>query len=434
MLEKRGERKSMMGDQPVIIIGAGPYGLSIAAHLAKAGIKTRVFGRCMETWATGMPAGMFLKSAAAATDISDPDRQFTIKTFCALRGIPYDPLEMLLPVDLFTAYGLAFQRKFVPHLETQMITRVTGVRGGYELTLDDGSVIRAAHVIVATGIRRFGKVPEALAGLPAAFLSHSSEASDLSHLRGQDVIVLGGGSSAADVAAALHRFGAKPTLVARRGILRFPPGGKRRRWYDAIRAPMTPLGPGWNKVLAWKGALLFHKMPAKFRTEVVRRYLGPSPTLSVKQTIESHVRLMLKAQVTSADVVDGRVRLGIRQDGVDSVVYADHVIAATGYNIALDRLGFLDEDLIRSIACTRGYPKLSSTFQSSREGLYFVGTPSAVSFGPVMRFVCGTQFCARRLTKHFRRVVRQQQSRAAMLPESQGDWASSTEVPADPAV
>jgi hypothetical protein len=143
---------------------------------------------------------------------------------------------------------------------------------------------------------------------------------------------------------------------------------------------------------------------------------------------------MLKAQVTSADVVDGRVRLGIRQDGVDSVVYADHVIAATGYNIALDRLGFLDDGLVRSIACTTGYPKLSSTFQSSREGLYFVGTPSAVSFGPVMRFVCGTQFCARRLTKHFRGVVRQQQSRAAMLPQSQGNWATSTEVPADPAV
>lgn len=423
----------MMGDQPVIIIGAGPYGLSIAAHLARAGIKTRVFGKCMETWATGMPAGMFLKSAAAATDISDPDRQFTIESFCALRGIPYDPLDMLLPVELFTAYGVAFQRKFVPHLEPQKITRVAGVRGGYEVTLDDGTVIRAAHVVVATGIRRFGKVPEALAGLPARFLSHSSEASDLSHLRGRNVIVLGGGSSAADVAAALHRFGAKPTLVARRGILRFPPKGKRRRWYDEIRAPMTPLGPGWNKVLAWKGALVFHKMPPRFRIAVVRRYLGPSPTLSVKETIEAHVRLMLNAQVTSADVVDERVELRIQQDGIESVVHADHVIAATGYNIALDRLGFLDEELVRSIACTTGYPKLSTTFQSSREGLYFVGTPSAVSFGPVMRFVCGTQFCARRLTKHFRRVVRRQRRRAASLSEPQGNWANSTEVPADPA-
>jgi Pyridine nucleotide-disulphide oxidoreductase len=423
----------MIGDQAVIIIGAGPYGLSIAAHLAKAGIKTRVFGKCMETWATGMPVGMFLKSAAAATDISDPDGLFTLKTFCALRGIPYDPLDMLLPVDLFTAYGLAFQQKFVPHLETQMVTRLAEVQEGYEVTLDDGTVIRAAQVIVATGIRRFGKVPAALAGLPDALLSHSSEASDLSHLRGKDVIVLGGGSSAADVAAALHRFGAKPTLVARRGILRFPPGGKRRGWYDAIRSPMTPLGPGWHKVLAWKGALLFHKMPVKFRMEVVRRYLGPSPTLSVKQTIESHVLLMLNAQVTSADVVDGRVRLWIRQDGVDSVVHADHVIAATGYNIALDRLGFLDDGLLRSIACTNGYPKLSTSFESSREGLYFVGTPSAVSFGPVMRFVCGTQFCAQRLTKHLRRVVRRQRTSAASLPEPQANWANSTKVSADPA-
>lgn len=388
---------------PVVVVGAGPYGLSIAAHLDHAGIETRVFGRAMDTWATGMPPGMFLKSAAMATDLSDPGRRYTLAQHCAERGIPYDPLDMPLPVELFTAYGREFQRRFVPQLEERLVTRLARGPSGFTLTLDDGARVDAAQVILATGLRHFGAIPRQLAELSPERLRHSSDPGDLGNLCGRDVVVLGGGSSAVDVAAALHRSGARATLVARRPVLRFPPRSSgRRRWYHALRAPMTPLGPGWNKVMAWKGPLLFRRMPAEFRSEVLRRYLGPSPTLSVKETVLAHVPLVLGADLVSAGEAGGRVRLVVRQGAAERVIEADHVFAATGYAIDLDRLGFIDRDIVAAVRHHRGYPTLSADFRSSVPGLRFVGTPAAVEFGPMLRFVCGAEFCARRIARSLR--------------------------------
>ena len=46
----------------VAVIGAGPYGLSLAAHLSAQNIPHRIFGKAMDTWSTQMPKGMLLKS------------------------------------------------------------------------------------------------------------------------------------------------------------------------------------------------------------------------------------------------------------------------------------------------------------------------------------------------------------------------------------
>jgi cation diffusion facilitator CzcD-associated flavoprotein CzcO len=53
------------------IIGAGPYGLSIAAHFRSRGISFRVFGRPMDSWLRHMPKGMHLKSDGFASNLSD---------------------------------------------------------------------------------------------------------------------------------------------------------------------------------------------------------------------------------------------------------------------------------------------------------------------------------------------------------------------------
>ena len=54
----------------VAIVGAGPYGLSLAAHLNGAGIQTRVLGRPMDSWRSHMPQGMLLKSDPFASNLS----------------------------------------------------------------------------------------------------------------------------------------------------------------------------------------------------------------------------------------------------------------------------------------------------------------------------------------------------------------------------
>ncbi len=56
----------------VAIIGAGPYGLSLAAHLQAAGVSYRHFGSPMWLWRQAMPQGMYLKSQGFASNLSDP--------------------------------------------------------------------------------------------------------------------------------------------------------------------------------------------------------------------------------------------------------------------------------------------------------------------------------------------------------------------------
>jgi cation diffusion facilitator CzcD-associated flavoprotein CzcO len=63
------------------IIGAGPYGLSIAAHLNACGVRPQVFGRPMSGWRDGMPRGMRLKSDGFASSLSNPSGEFTLKAF-----------------------------------------------------------------------------------------------------------------------------------------------------------------------------------------------------------------------------------------------------------------------------------------------------------------------------------------------------------------
>src|SRR3954468_21194982 len=94
--------------EDVVVVGAGPYGLSLAAHLRGRGGAVRQFGRPMDLWRTSMPSGMFLKSEGSASNLSDPGRRHTLEAFCRDHGLDYG---RGVPVsrDTFVAYGSWFQ-------------------------------------------------------------------------------------------------------------------------------------------------------------------------------------------------------------------------------------------------------------------------------------------------------------------------------------
>ena len=66
-----------MNNCQLAIVGAGPYGLSIAAHLRERGVNFRIFGTPMRTWREQMPRGMLLKSDGFASNLSDPQPVLT---------------------------------------------------------------------------------------------------------------------------------------------------------------------------------------------------------------------------------------------------------------------------------------------------------------------------------------------------------------------
>lgn len=386
----------------VAIVGAGPYGLSVAAHLAAAGVEVRVFGASMQTWREGMPNGMFLKSEGFASSLSDPEGAFTLGHHCRERGIPYADIGWPVPVDVFADYGAEFARRFVPGLDGRRVVRVARSGAGFRVELEDGDAVAVGRVVLATGIGAFARVPAELQGLPDAVLSHSSHHADYSAFAGRSVAVVGAGASALDAAAALRRAGAAVTLVTRRAAVRFYEAGRPRRPVDALLSPLTPLGPGWKKWLCCHAPGLFHALPERLRVRIVQRYLGPSPARFVRDAIEGHVPYRLNSRIVGAErAPDGRVALALDRAGAArDTLTVDHVLAATGYRVDVSRLGFLDTALVAAIATVDGSPALSRDFESSVPGLYVVGTPSAYSFGPMFRFACGAGYAAGRLTRH----------------------------------
>jgi len=116
--------------------------------------------------------------------------------------------------------------------------------------------------------------------------------------------------------------------------------------------------------------------------------------------VMGRVPLLLGYTPQHAAVQDGRVWLHLRsEDGDEREILTDHIIAATGYRVDVERLKFLSREIRSRLKNIQGAPVLSSTFESSVPGLYFVGVAAANSFGPVMRFAFGAGFAARNLTR-----------------------------------
>jgi len=396
----------MIGSVSVAIIGAGPYGLSIAAHLQARGIEFRIFGRPMHSWRASMPPGMFLKSEGFASRLYDPYGRFTLKRFCAEKGIFYGDTTAPVSLETFVHYGLAFQEQFVPHVEEKMLVNLgRSSHDQYILQFDEGETILAARVVTAVGICYFSHLPAGLAHLPPDTFSHSSEHNDLSRFKGRDVSVIGGGAAALDLVASLHDAGAHVRLITRRSGLRFNiPTAQPwwKQWY-----PMSGLGGGWRYQFYERAPRLFRRLPRELRACVVRTALGPAGGLAVKDRVE-RAPLLLGHSLRSAEFRDGLVRLRLLcHDGEECTLPTDHVIAATGYRVDLRRLNFLSKSLRPELQSIDFMPVLSSDFQSSLPGLYFVGLSSAHTFGPVMRFLVGARYTARRLTRHLDRAIQQ---------------------------
>ncbi|MBN9282616.1 MAG: FAD/NAD(P)-binding protein, partial [Hyphomicrobium denitrificans] len=146
----------------VVIIGAGPYGLSLAAHLRARGVNFRIFGIPMGFW-RDLPAGINLKSPASSTNISVPKTPVTFSEWCRERGLEdYEPCSM----ESFANYGLWIQAHFVPNVELTKVTAIARTDRGFDITLDDGSELSAPHVIVATGLSYLDAIPAAFRELP----------------------------------------------------------------------------------------------------------------------------------------------------------------------------------------------------------------------------------------------------------------------------
>ena len=407
----------------VAIIGAGPYGLSAAAHLKQLkGLDLRLFGEPMSFWERYMPEQMVLRSPWAGTHIADPENRLTLDVYKRTNGNHH--LAYPVPLVDFIKYGHWFHEQTALPADQRKVLRTEPAPNGYQLTLEDGETIHARRVIIAGGIQPFAYRPRMFERLPASLVTHTSELRDFGQFRNKEVLVIGAGQSAVEAAVFLREAGAHAEVLIRNSSLHWLrhdswKHAKAIAWMFYGSADVGPAGisllvqrPNW-----------FRRLPRRVQNWWGRRAIRPA----VSQRLEGRTRCMLIQ--TGRFPVQTRVereRLRVRlNDGSERVV--DHVVLGTGYRINVALYPFLSAELLNRLELVDGYPRLDAGFESSLPGLHFLGAPAAWSFGPLMRFVAGTEFVSPALSKRIRQATKRccassgDRSRFALQVTQNGD-------------
>ena len=322
-----------------VVIGAGPSGLAVARELQhRHGVKTLVVDR------------------AAAPAISWRTRydNFRLNTNGFLSHLPGQRIPLSTgrwPTreDMVCYFDRYVQRENIA-LELECdVNRIDRAKGGWQLETSSGQ-IRAAAIVLATGNYRTPTIPP-WPGLQhfTGELVHSSDFRNAWPYRGRDVVVVGAGNSAADIAVQLAHHGARRIWLA----VRTPPHLVRRA-----------MGPVPSDIFLE----VFARVPASVVDPVIDRikrlmwgnlseYGFGQPPLGLKATVEQRGRIPTLADELVAAVRAGQVRVVAAVEAVlsDRVILSDGtsvapqvIIAATGFRRDLEslvgHLGVLDVD------------------------------------------------------------------------------------------
>ncbi len=393
------ESAAAMSDCDIAILGAGPYGLSAAAHLRTLkGLEVRVFGEPMSFWDRNMPAGMLLRSNWTATQIADPEGSLTLEAFRVASG---NRFAAPVAIDRFVQYGMWYQRHAVPDLDRRRAVRIDRDAKGFRIALEDGAVVKSQRAIIAVGIGPFAWRPPEFRGLPCSLVSHSCEHRDLNRFAGMQVLVVGGGQSALESGALLHEAGAEVEIVARARRIHWLQGRLSRTLHHGLGefarhlfyAP-TDVGPAGISQLMARPDLL-RRFPRSLQDRLRRRSVRAAAAGWLARRLEG-VPVRLGRSVGSAAPAGERITVKL-DDGSERTVH--HVLLGTGYRVDISKYEFMTPALIKSIDHCNGYPRLAAGLETSVPGLHILGAPAAWTFGPLMQFVSGTRYASQALVR-----------------------------------
>jgi FAD-dependent urate hydroxylase len=384
-------------DCDVVIVGAGPYGLSAAAHLKASGSGVTVFGQPMEFWDSKMPDGMLLRSPRAASTISDPRSRWTIEAY---EEASKTEAVKRIPRETFVSYGRWFHKQLGGDLDPRSVADVRHEDSVFKITLADGAILTSRKVVVAAGVGPFRKVPAQFADLPLKRASHCYDGLKLPAL-GRRVAVIGAGQSSLECAALLAEGGAEVEVIARIPKLRWIGMHQRLHQLGVISKILYSkhdIGPiGISRLVAYPG-LLYH-FPLSIKEPIRKRAVRSAGAPWLMPRL-GKVKISTGRAVARAKETGGEVQL-ILDDGSERRV--DHVLFGTGYRVDISKYEFLGQGILSKLNLIDGYPELAAGFSTSVPGLHFIGATTARKFGPILQFVTGTEFASRELASYVAR-------------------------------
>ncbi len=391
----------------VLVIGAGPFGLSISAQLRQRGVEHMIVGRPMDTWRAHMPKGMFLKSEPYGSTLSSAKPGYDIGTYARLHKCD-DYVDRIgpLPIKRFVAYADWFTGELVPDVRDLTVTSVTAVDGGFSVEFAEESPVLARQVIVATGLLPYLRMPSELSGLPADLATHTTGHTKFDRFRGRRVAVLGGGQSALQTGALLHEAGADVQVIVRKPEVywNYRLEERSRGRLARIIHPEAKLCEGW-RCAVYDSPDAWRLLPDSVKVHKALTAFGPMGAWWLRPRVDGVVDILTGHALRSAEPSGSGVRLkldGPRQTDVE----VDHVIAGTGFRIDMARLSFLSEEIRAGIVTRAECPMVNRAGESTVPGLYFAGAHTMISHGPGVRFISGTHHTAAHVARSVARRAR----------------------------
>jgi cation diffusion facilitator CzcD-associated flavoprotein CzcO len=363
----------------LLVIGAGPYGLSVAALAEEQGIGTMVLGRPMGFWQENMPAGMFLRSG--------PDWHLdaagihTLEAFLEERRIQPAAVDPI-PVGVFLEYAQWFQDAKKIRVSEGLVESLAKSDGRFEAALDSGERIEADAVVAAPGIAPYLNLPDWASSLPQGSAAHTCNLVRFEEMAGARVLVVGGRQSAYEWAALIHEHGAaRVDIVHRHDVPRF----ERVSWKFADpHVEQTIAVPGY-----WRN------LPPAEQDAITRQFWEVGRlTLEYWLTPRldrSDIFRWPGTEVTEA-APSSHGEQGIQLSNSTSLT-VDKVVFASGYRADLTAVPYL-AGVLGDVRLSNGFPMLDEAFQTSLDGLYVTGFSATQDFGPFFGFVKGSPAAA----------------------------------------
>lgn len=171
----------------LVVIGAGPAGLTAALYASRAGLKTMILE-------SGAPGGKLVKT-------------HQISNYPGVKTLAGTDLAMSM-LEQATSFGAMYEYGDVEKVDADK-----------KVYLSDGTVVEAKAVIVATGTK------ERLLNIPGEKENIGRGVSfcavcDGAFFKDKDVVVIGGGNSALEESLYLTTFAKSVTIVIRRDVFR----------------------------------------------------------------------------------------------------------------------------------------------------------------------------------------------------------------------
>ncbi len=343
----------MKTDYPVAIIGAGPYGLSLASHLAYNNIPFVILGKPMELWRKHTFNSMNLRSDYATSEIDHPANRFQFERFCSDFNISLADVSGQLPVSIYRKYLDWCQDQFTFNIDEQLASNISRSAAGFNIQTEQNGTFTARKVVLATGIAHHLHIPDEFNSHPGVI--HSYHTRTIESINNQKVLVVGAGQSAAESIAVLAG------------------NNNSVEWYTRLEPIFfsEPLNlPKW----------LFDQI---VRLPRFIRLLNPA-------IIQKTLSLFSATTITpNFKAVVGSVPHHRQRPDLDQY---DKIIVATGYRYQMSELSFIDSSLRNLIRLRNNYPLVSDRFESSMSGLYFLGAITEPFFGPPMKFMIGARY------------------------------------------